>query len=296
MIAIIDIGTNSTLLLIAEITSDGNIQIIEDLATVTKLGEGLFDNGIISDIAAERTLKTLAAYQKLCIKHGAKQIITVGTAALRNAKNALDFCIIAKKELHLDIRIISGEKEANLTFDASTHDFGKDICVIDIGGGSTEIISGDNSTSLPMGCVNLTECILKSDPVTKEETIRLRSTIRNTFNEHDSQFTIHDSQLIATAGTATTLMAMKLKLDHYNRNAVHGKTLSKNWLQSTILKLESKSIEERKALAGLPKDRADVILAGAVILDETMHKLGYDDIRISDAGVRWGILYENIRK
>jgi exopolyphosphatase / guanosine-5'-triphosphate,3'-diphosphate pyrophosphatase len=299
MLAIIDIGTNSTLLLIARITGDGTVEVVEDIATVTKLGEGLSKNSTISDKASERTLTTLSEYKKLCVDHGVERIVTVGTAALRTAKNASDFCMIAKRELGLDIKIISGEEEATLTFSASAHDFGANIEVIDIGGGSTEIISNDgseslNSASLPIGCVNLTEQFLKSEPVSKTEVEALRSTIRKKLKAAGSRFTVHGSRFVATAGTATTLMAMNLGLDKYSRDAVHGKTISIDWLQETIGQLQPKSIDERKSIAGLPADRADVILAGAIILDEVMQKLASEEVTISDAGVRRGILYEEL--
>jgi len=293
MQAIIDIGTNSTLLLIAE-KSGGSVRIIEDIAIVTKLGEGLSKSGLISDIASKRTLNALAEYQRLCTDHSAEEIIVLGTAALRNAKNARDFCLIVKKKLGLEVEIISGEEEARLTFAASSQDFGDNIRVVDIGGGSTEVIEGGKDgevkcESLPIGCLNLTEQFLKNDSPSEDEINNLRTTIRKELN--DSQFGFHNSRLIATAGTATTLMAMKLKLRKYDRDTVHGKILSVDWLHDTILDLKSKTAGERKLIVGLPADRADVITAGAIILDEVAQRFGENEILISDAGIRWGILY-----
>jgi exopolyphosphatase/guanosine-5'-triphosphate,3'-diphosphate pyrophosphatase len=300
--ASIDIGTNSVLLLIGEPLPDGRVQVVEDRATVTRLGQGLAETGVIADEAADRTLKALGIYWQLCIKHGVSGIAAVGTAALRNAKNVADFLLVVRRELGLDIEVISAEREARLTYQASEHDFGPDIVVIDIGGGSTEIIcrrprvkDALDIQSLTLGCVSLTEAICQSDPVTDQEYVALCTEIRSELEKsigREIYSPQEGRQLVATAGTATTLMAIKLGLEPYVSDRVHGQDLTIEELKNIIDDLKSKTIEERKRIPGLIPERAQVIFAGAVLLDQAMSFLGYSQAIISDRGVKWGYFYE----
>lgn len=303
MFATIDIGTNSVLLLIAEIGPGGEVRPVEDLMRVTRLGAGLSNSGVIADAAAERTLLALREYRDLCAEKDVKGLAAVGTAALRRAGNAADFLLIAKKELGLDVEVISEEREAALTFRASAVEFGDGIVVCDIGGGSTEFIATDRDgvpefTSLPLGCVSLTERFLHGDPETNEEVYRLRREVRESLErELDPELYSrpHDRGFVATAGTATTLMAMKLALGKYDPERVHGASMKIDDLRDLIDAIRPKKIEERRSMPGLPPERADVILAGAELLQETMSFLGYADAVVSDRGVRWGLFYEKFR-
>lgn len=297
MYATIDIGTNSVLLLIGEPDTDGKVRVVEDIAKVTKLGEGVADSGIIDDGAAERTLDALGRYWKTCVDHKVERIKVVGTEALRRAKNAEDFLLVVKRALNLDVEIISSEREAMLTFKASSHDFGNDIIVVDIGGGSTEFVTKDELKSAPIGCLNLTERFLKSDPITEKEVNSLRYHIRIKLERcafgFDARHTTQDARrVVATAGTATTLMAIRLALEPYVAERVHGQRLQIRELNAIIDDLRSKALDERKKVPGLIPERADVILAGAIILDEAMKHLGCDEAIISDRGVKWGLFYE----
>ncbi len=297
MYASIDIGTNSTLLLIGEPQADGSVRIVEDRATVTRLGAGLAKSCRLADDAAERTLAVLREYWALCTEHGVRAVAAVGTAALRTADNADDFLLVARREMPICIEVLSEAEEARLTFEASAHDFGEEILVLDIGGGSTEWIArGDDGMlswrSLPIGCVNLTERFLKTDPVSDNETNQLRDSLRSMLRGHESRVTSHESRLVATAGTATTLMAIVLGLEPYDRNAVHGKTLARDALQAIAADLQGKTIAERQEIPGLDPKRAEVILAGAIVLDEAMATADADVATISDAGVKWGLFYE----
>lgn len=304
--ASIDIGTNSVLLLIGEPLPDGRVQVVEDRAMVTRLGQGLAASGVIADEAADRTLKALAIYWQLCIKHGVRGIAAVGTAALRNAKNAADFLLVAKREMRLDIEVISAEREAKLTYLASEHDFGPNTAVIDIGGGSTEFICRRQKIkddldiqSLALGCVSLTEAICKSDPVTEKEHLVLCAEIRSVLGKSIDRGIYSPQEgrkLVAAAGTATTLMAIELGLEPYVPERVHGQTLSLESLHRIIDDLKSKTIEERKRIPGLIPERAEVIFAGGVLLDEAMSYLGYPTAIISDRGVKWGYFYEKFCK
>ncbi|MBT3181229.1 MAG: Ppx/GppA family phosphatase [Deltaproteobacteria bacterium] len=296
MFATLDIGTHSTLALIANPEKDGGIQLMADRAIITKLGEGVSEAGFISKEAMDRTIAALKSYLKLFSQYKVKEVKAVGTAVLRNAQNATDFIKRVKNELGIDIEVLSAEKEARLTYESSALDFGKDIIVIDIGGGSTEFIRGPKPLtiiSLPIGCVNLTEEFITSDPVydVDEKSLR-RSIFDYLHNDVNLDASSNIRSVVATAGTATTLMAMNFELEQYDSKLIHGQELSRDSLGKLLDTLRSKNIYERRNLAGLPPERAEVIFAGTVMLDESIKHLGCDKVTISDRGVRWGVFYE----
>lgn len=300
MFATIDIGTNSVLLLIAEVDGDGSVRVALNRATVTRLGEGLSAGGVIADAAAERTLDCLCQYWELCTQHGVRQVAAVGTSTLRTATNAADFLLVVQKALGLEIEVLSAEREAELAYRACARDFGNDVVVIDLGGGSTELIGKDaegalRSTSLPVGCVSLTEQFLKADPPVEAEIVALRNYLRELLGHKLDPCILsrpHDRHPVATAGTATTLAAMQLKLPEYDPVRVHGQRLSIDDLRDRADALRALPLAERRHLPGLAPERADVILAGAELLGALMSFLGYAVITISDRGLRWGLFYE----
>lgn len=300
MYATIDIGTNSTLLLVAEVLPDKKVRVVEDKMTVTRLGAGLSRMGNISPDSKECTLNAISDYINICRSHGVKKISIVGTAALRTAKNAGEFIFEAEKIANQHIEVLGGEREAELTYKAAVHDFGNDIIVIDIGGGSTEFIGTDKKKklimkSLNIGCVNLTEQFLISDPVGDIELSRFRSKVRFKLESNIDFATFarpNDRELVATSGTATSIASMVLKLSPYDANRVHGFKLKIDELRNIIDELKFKSLEERKKIRGLDPKRADVIAAGAGILHEAMSVLGFATVTVSDRGLKWGLLYE----
>ncbi len=303
MQAAIDIGTNSVLLLIGERLPDGTVRPVEDRARVTRLGEGLAACGAISDAAAERTLSALREYMELCDRHKVEGIAAIGTAALRNASNARDFLLMAKKAMGLSIEVISPEREAELTFLAAASDFGREIVVIDIGGGSTELITELKGVrelvSMPIGCVVLTENHVKSDPPSQHDVDSLRGCVRHELSKGIEPHIFarpHEAKLVATAGTATAIMAMHLALDPYIPEAVHGSLLKITDLRDIVDMLRCKTVAERRSIKGLMPERADVILAGSILLHDAMSYLGYADATISDRGVKWGLFYERFCK
>ncbi len=293
MYASIDIGTNSILLLIGEPNDDGSVQILADRADITRLGEKVEKTGKLSDEAINRTLETLGGLWELCHRHKVQRIACVGTEVLRRAQNAADFAFVVKRTYNIDIDIITPEREAQLTFLGATRDFGEDNIVCDIGGGSTEITHRDDagelkSVSLPIGCVTLTERFLKSDPPKDKQCLAAIEEIQKRVTD----ITPNGRRMIVTAGTATTLMAMHLGLEKYDAARVHGQTLTEEMLADLFGQLRAVSLRHRKKIVGLDPKRADVIIAGAIILDELMDRLGKDEVTVSDRGVKWGLFYE----
>lgn len=293
-IATIDIGTHSVLLLIAEKNPDGSVKVLADEATLTRIGEGLGSSDRFGAGGMERTLAVLKKYRALCNQHGAEKILAVGTAAFRKATNAQEFVRRVEKECGISIEIISGEREAALTWKACETDFGGEIMVVDIGGGSTEIIMAAQSISLPIGSVVLTEKFCHSDPISENDYQNLCAAI-------DQQLTslnfytptlLHSYTFIATAGTATTLGAIKKKMQVYKHNEIHGLKISLNEVRRILADFKSKTIAERKKIPGLEPGRADVILAGATLLEKIAAHFGFREITVSDRGVRWGLVYE----
>jgi len=298
-VASIDIGTNTILLLIAQVKEGRVIPLLEK-ETIVRLGEGVQKNTIILDAAMERGLETLEHYLKDCQAMEAARIFAAGTSVLREARNAGDFLKKAKEKLNLSIEIISGEEEAQLSYLAVSRDLGdqeKTILVVDVGGGSTEFILGKGDrisywNSLPMGSVRFTEQFLHSDPVRRDEWEEMKT--ETTKSLMDIPPFPQPSLMTAVGGTATTLASVEQGLDQFVYEKIHHFVLKKEALKSQLDLYRSKPIEERKKIPGLFPARADVILAGGTLLYLAMEKFGYPSVLISCHGVRYGLIYKKI--
>lgn len=305
MFATIDIGTNSVLLLVGNVSPEGKVKVVHDLMTITRLGRGLSATGKISEDAMERTFNAIGKYFEICSGSGVSRIEAIGTAVLRNASNAADFLSRVKAKFDMDVEVVSGEREARLAYEANSPDFGNEILVADIGGGSTEFVTipvGGGTEgkriefkSLQIGCVSLTEKFLKNDPPLDGEVADLQKDVRHALESGlDPKIFArpHDRTFVAASGTATTLAAMEMKLDPYEPARVHGMKMKITTLRDIINDVRKKDIEERKKIPGLIPARADVIFSGLCILHEVMVFLGHADLIVSDHGVRWGLFYE----
>ena len=298
-VASIDIGTNTILLLIAEV-EEGALKPLLEKETIVRLGEGVQKNGILLEEAMERGSQTLDQYLKECQKMGVQRIFAAGTSALREARNSDHFLERVEEKLNLSIEIITGEEEAQLSFLAVTKDLKeprKPILVIDVGGGSTEFIlgRGDRITqwvSLPLGSVRFTEQFLLFDPVHEEEWENMERQIQELLvripHPKGPFF------MVAVGGTATTLASVELGLQDFVYEKIHHFVLGRKALKSQLDLYRSKTIEERRKIPGLFPARADVILAGGAILYWAMEKLECPSVLISCHGVRYGLLYKKI--
>lgn len=291
--AAIDIGTHSVLLLILE-KQNGGMRKLADEAALTRIGEGMGHSRRFGAGGMERTLAVLQRYKDLCNRHGVEKITAVGTAAFRKAENAAEFLFQVRNECGLEIEVISGEREAQITWKAASADFGPKIMVVDVGGGSTEIITPERMLSLPIGSVMLTENFVCSDPVAEGEYRNICAEIENHLRRSgfDRSATQGLERLVATAGTATTLGAIHEKIKVYKHDTVHGLVLSIEEIRNIIAGLRIKTVEERKKIPGLEPGRADVILAGSLLVEKTAGHFGFNAVTVSDRGVRWGLLYE----
>jgi exopolyphosphatase / guanosine-5'-triphosphate,3'-diphosphate pyrophosphatase len=288
MRAAIDLGTNTCLLLI--LSDEG--QILHDESRTVRLGEGLANSGQFSAEAMDRTIQALRDYSSILKKNSValERVVAVSTASGRNARNAAEFFKTVKDESGLSFRILSGKEEALATFLGA--DPGDDDCVIDIGGGSTEIVTESSLVSLDIGSVNLTERFLLSDPVTDQEFWSLEEFAEFRLAEALNKFTQPSSSCIAVAGTATTLAAIQLGLPQFDRGAIDSVVLTVGDLHRWVEDLKWRSVEERKKIPGMEPSRASVILAGAMILWKFMSVSKVPALRVSTRGLRFGVLHE----
>jgi len=286
--AAIDIGTNTILLLIAEQTPEGLPQTIMDLETTTRLGEGLLRTHRINPHAMQGSIDVIDRYLSLCRDMGVSKVVAVGTSSLREAKNRSEFLRRVKRRCGLKIEIISGQEEARLSYLAVAKDqkwSSGPLAVIDIGGGSTEWIYGDavgdvRAFSLNIGSVTLTEQFLTSDPVKEGDYQTMASHVGKLLM--DIPPLKGNPPLVGIGGTITTLFSVKQGLRDFDPSRIH----------YGLLKLKDVPLEERKTIAGLPPERADVIIAGATVLLHSLLRFGSNQIWISCHGLRYGILFE----
>lgn len=300
VVGIIDIGTNSVLLLIVQINADQSITTLHDECRIVRLSSG-FDAD-----AMERTIVALRDFKATCTKLNCDSIHAVGTAGFRMAKNADALIQRVSNELGINISIIDGKEEARLIYLSCQKDFGhlRNIAVLDIGGGSTEIVTAQESASLPFGVVTLTEQFIHSDPPKRTEIEQLRqfvstcisSSVVSRPSSANGIRTTEYGRLIATAGTPTTLAAIHLGLKNYDSKLVHGLRLTVNDISILKNRLEALPLSERSRIPCLPEKRADVIVAGTNVLLIVMDYLNFDSILISDHGLRYGVLHEMIDK
>ncbi len=295
-VAVVDIGTNSTRLLIAEV-GDGRVEELDRRTTVTRLGEGLEASGQLSDAAMARVSDALASYREAIDAYGAERVVAVATSAMRDAANGLAFRDEIQRRFGMDARTISGDEEARLTFLGATsgRDPGAATLVIDIGGGSTEFVTGrpgadpDFHVSTRMGSVRHTERHLHHDPPTADELDALAEDARATVEaDVPADVREHVEAGIAVAGTATSLAAIDQELDPYDPEKVHGYRLSLVRCKALVERLAGLTVAERRELAGLHPDRAPTIVAGAVILLESIRAFALDSVEISETDILHG--------
>lgn len=299
-LAIIDIGTNTALLLVARNSSQG-LEILKDKCSFARLGEGLVKNECFSASAMDRVEAALGEYKFLIEGFDCQQVLAVGTAAFRKAKNADIFLRRIQNNLGISIKIISGEEEARLIALAvkkSFSDLARPFLVLDIGGGSTEFIVETNDGnpqehSVPLGVVKLTEEFIETDPPSQKEIQSLKKYLQAQW-QRLPKFPLV-LQMVATAGTPTTLSAIALGLKNYEAKKVHGSVLTFSTIQNLFKKLGSLPLQERQKVPCLPAQRADVIPAGCLILLTVMEHFGLRELKVSDWSLRHGVFFDFLK-
>lgn len=301
-VATIDIGTNTVLLLVAERRDDGTLVPVEEHATITRLGQGVDKTRKLAVEAIARTNECLDRYAEIVARTGAERVAVVGTSAMRDAGGGDEVRAHVRTRFGVDARTISGDEEARLTFRGALSGIpeqktGRDVCVFDIGGGSTEIVRGDRvegriayAHSFDVGSVRLTERHVTHDPPTAEELAAVRETARAAFASVPS-LTL-SAPPVGIAGTMTTLAAVAMAMESYDAARVHGATMTEEELRAVVDRLARTPLEERRTIAGLEPKRADVIVAGGLVALAFLARVGASAVTISDRGVRWGLAEE----
>lgn len=301
IVASIDIGTNTVLLLIAEVNTDSKkLTPRQNEYRMPRIGKGVKETGTISQDKIKQLLVILKEYNSIIKQHGCKKIFVTGTNALRIAKNAPEIKEQIKQKFNFDLEVISGETEAEYAYLGAISDIdkSKSNLVIDIGGGSTELIFGDHSgitfkRSLQIGSVSATEQFLKKVPPTEKEIDELKKEIDLSLKELRLRNT--SENVIAIAGTATTLAAMNLGWKEFDEEKVEMSTLSQNELEKIINELKILPTAEISIHYGpIMKGREDIILAGSLILFGIMKHFEIDKLNVSSRGIRYGAIINNL--
>ncbi|RCK75187.1 MAG: Exopolyphosphatase [Ignavibacteriae bacterium] len=293
-IAVIDIGTNTVLLLIAKITN-GVIETLAYEQRTPRLGKNIDAEGVIGKPAFTRVLEVLKEYKKLIEEHNPDKIVAFGTSVLREVANKEEFLAFIKNEIGFDIEILTSDEEAYWSYRGAVSGIRENgnIVVIDIGGGSTEISQGSLTevkctNSINVGAVRITERFFKNNPPTQAE-INLASEFIKTAIEKLGECKFTDEKLIGVAGTPTTLASIDLGLKDFDVTKISGHRMSFERIQEIFKKLCKMKSEEIRELSNATEGRADIITAGTLILIEFMKYGNFKEIIVSERGVRYGV-------
>jgi exopolyphosphatase/guanosine-5'-triphosphate,3'-diphosphate pyrophosphatase len=299
-VAVVDIGTNSTRLLIADVTDGPSGPVLTELdrrTTITRLGQGVDRTAALAPEAMERVYATLETYKNAIDALGATTTTAVLTSAVRDATNGADFTQTVRDRFGLDAHTITGDEEARLTFRGATDDRLDDprrLAVFDVGGGSTEIVVGRQGTvefhvSTQAGVVRQTERFLRSDPPAPEELQLLAAEAREIFTAAvPPQTRAATEGGIAVAGTATSAASILQELDPYDPERVHGFRLLRAQVEMLLARLAEMTDAQRRHVTGLHPDRAPAIVAGLVLLTEAMRAFDLDEVEVSEHDILRG--------
>jgi exopolyphosphatase/guanosine-5'-triphosphate,3'-diphosphate pyrophosphatase len=299
-VAAIDLGANTILCLIAEVSSAREILPLYQHTATTRLGDFSNKNELTPE-AIHRSLNVLQQYKKRCADYQVEKCVIVATSVLRDANRRDYFCNLVKTEIGVPIEILNAETEAELSYRGALSNKKKlhgQTLVCDIGGGSTEFVIGNQarvtaSASIPVGALKLTKKFCLSDPPLAAELASMRHWIKTTFFPIDSQFRKF-KQMIGVGGTVTTLAAINAAAADYLPEEIDGSLLDLSAIQMLLKKLISLPLEKRKKVVGLTPDRADIIISGTVLLVELLTELGAEKIIVSDRCLRYGVILKMI--
>lgn len=305
--AVIDIGTNSIKLLVGDV-QDGLVRRVEERSEQTRLGAGFYDTHVLQPVTMARTATAVARFVAQARDLDACSVRVIATSAARDAKNPHDLTEAVRRASGQRVEIISGDQEAEwvyrgVTTDAHLH--GQRILILDVGGGSTEFVLGnqDHHTfrqSFHLGGVRLLEKIRPHDPPSLQDLADTRGWLQR-FLEHQIGPALGQSlhpadgpvRLVGTGGTATLLARMDKQLADFNPEHIDGTCLSRQAVLDRMVKLWSLPLAERRRVPGLPANRADVILMGTAIFESIMEHLRFDLLHVSTRGLRFGALLDS---
>lgn len=293
----IDIGTNTILLLIAKVEGERVSEVLHDEVRVVRLGQGVDQARAFSPEAMARAMACFREYAEILANYPGIDVRAVATSGSRDAKNSADFFQQVKAETGISIRVISGEEEALLSFRGAVPNHNaqpENIAVLDIGGGSTEVVGLDPvgklfRFSFDIGCVRMQERFLKSDPPKDSQIQELRSFVKEELAARPEIFSmLRERKLVGVAGTVTYLTAAALGLREFDPVEVDGAKLDKRDVHALIGRFRMMNTEQRLGIGGMDRGRADVIVAGALILEEILEAAHLESLQASVRGLRYG--------
>lgn len=288
--ASLDLGTNSVRMLVAETKPGNTLNVLKRYTKITRIGEELKDRGRLKDTAKEKTLSAIFECRQILENFKVDKVLGVATSAIRDAIDGREFIELINKKTGLPFEIISGRREAKLSFCGAVGGLlemvSKDrAVVVDIGGGSTELTyvdhQGIKAQSFQVGAVRCTEGGYSYHQITE--------IIRSGLNEIEANSPL---QFVGVGGTITTLAAVDMKLSQYNPDLIHGTILKKSTVNEIYHQLNKMTLEERKYLKGLQPERADIIVAGTLILKTIIDMLGTEEIIVSESDLLYGLVFE----
>ena len=304
-VAAIDCGTNSIRLLISDIdTSTNNATDVIREMRIVRLGEGVDKTNAFSPRALERTFKAVDEYEQLLLKHNVEHVRFVATSATRDAQNKAMFIKGVIDRLRIVPEVIAGVEEAALSFDGATRSLRPKhlapFLVIDLGGGSTELVIGDKDPtgahSMDVGCVRMTERHTPGGNPTTEQELAIRTDVRNALKEAAKKVDWKTAQtVVGVAGTITTVAAHVLKLKTYDPEVLHGAIITAEQISQTAQDFISLTPAQRAALPYMHEGRVEVITAGCIVLDEVMKGIGTKTLIASERDILDGVTWSQVQ-
>jgi len=282
---------------VAEKDSEGRLHVLRVESEITRLGKGVDRTGRLDAAAMDRTLAAISRFHNIVVGMGVEKLAAAGTSALRDADNGAEFCTRIQAETGIDVRVISGDQEAQYAYWAARSDTdlaiqqSADLLVFDIGGGSTELTFGDSHgirrhSSLDIGAVRLTERCMHSDPPLQEEIEHAKEIASKALATFDLSAGIRP-RIVGIGGTAVNIAGMSRP-----DATVHGAIITKDTVVGLLVRMASMTLGERRRLEGLEPERADVIVAGAIVLDRLLDSFHADEFVVSVRGLRFGLIAE----
>jgi exopolyphosphatase/guanosine-5'-triphosphate,3'-diphosphate pyrophosphatase len=298
-VAALDQGTNTTRLLVAEV-EDGRVDELARESRITRLGEGVDERHRLLPLPIARVRNCLADYRRTLEALGAERVLLAATSAVRDAENGEAFLGEIEWSYGFETRLLSGHEEAALSFRGAT--LGRKLTgptlVIDIGGGSTELVVGDAegirfATSLDAGSVRMTERFLAGDPPRPDELADCAAAVRSLLSgQVPDDVRKQPERVIGVAATITTFAALDLGLETYDRERVHGHLLPARGIDEQLERLAALPLAERRRVPAMEPERAPVIVAGGIILREALAHFGFDELEVSERDILDGIALE----
>jgi exopolyphosphatase/guanosine-5'-triphosphate,3'-diphosphate pyrophosphatase len=302
-VAAIDIGSNSIRQIVADVSSEGAIQVVDEMKAAPRLAAGLHATGALADTSVRAAVEAVDRMATLARQLGARRIDAVATSAVRDASNAAEFVAAVAKSSGLEVRVLDGEEEARLSFRSAVAHFdmgtGRTV-VTDIGGGSLELALSaegviEHLASLPFGAIRLTEDFL-GEGASPGRVRRLRRAVRDGLREQVSRRDWRGAQLIGSGGTFTNLAGIHLARQNLlTARSVHGARIPRSDLEHILDMLAGMSADERREVPGLNPERADIIVAGLAVAAEVLRRIKGREVVVSRYGIREGLLLEAAR-